>query len=117
AEAAQLGIPRWMVLAMPEDVTQIVALVNLEFHTPHQRRVALRYYLRCLRRDQWTRQPCKPIKKPSALRPSRAATSGYRISSEAHRKVRLQMEPQRRAEIARKGGLHGKKKLRTGAAG
>jgi hypothetical protein len=59
AEAVALGIPRWMALAMPEDVAQIVALADLGFHTPHQRRVARDYYLRCLRRDQWERRCLK----------------------------------------------------------
>ena len=103
AEATARGIPRWMVLSHLEpDVEQIFALVNLEYKTPAQRRQALRYYLRCLRRDQWERTPGKPIKRPSCLRPSKRA-SGYRTNSDAHRSARLQMEPQRRAEIARKG--------------
>ena len=34
AEATARGIPRWMVLAMPDDVAQIAALVDIEFHTP-----------------------------------------------------------------------------------
>ena len=28
-QAVALGVPRWMVLAMPQDVDQIVALANL----------------------------------------------------------------------------------------
>lgn len=101
---ADLIAPHWMVLAMPDDVAQIRALVEIEYRTPTQRATAFRYYLRCLRRDQWERRPCKPIKRPSALRPSKKA-SGYRTDSDAHRSTRLQMEPQRRAEIARKGAL------------
>lgn len=101
-QAAQLGIPRWMVLAMPEDVGQIVELANLEYVTPRQRQAARDYYLRCLRRDQWERRPCKPVRRPKLLRPSKRA-SGYRTNAEAHQSTRLQMEPHRRAEIARKG--------------
>lgn len=101
--AAQLGIPRWMILShLREDVEQIVALVNLQYHTPHQRNQALQYHLRCLRRDQWDRAPRRPIRKPKAIRPSKL-TSGYRADSEVHRSTRLRLEPQRRAEIARKG--------------
>ena len=39
-EAVQAGVPRWMVLAMPEDVDQIIALSTLEYATPAQRRAA-----------------------------------------------------------------------------
>lgn len=102
-QAMAVGVPRWMALSHLEpDVGQILALVNLEYRTPAQRRQALRYYLRCLRRDQWERNPTKPVKRPAALRPSKKA-SGYRTDSEAHRSTRLRMEPNRRAEIARKG--------------
>jgi len=102
AQAVAHGIPRWLVLAMPEDVDQVVALANLEYQTPAQRLAARDYYLRCLRRDQWDRRPRPPVKRPSSLRPSKYA-SGYRTDPQAHRVTRLRMEPQRRAEIARKG--------------
>jgi hypothetical protein len=107
-QAAQLGIPRWMVLAMPEDVEQIVYLAHLEYRTPAQRREARKWYLKELRRTQWDRVPRRKHNKPDCLKPSACdrpsrARSGYRTNIEAHKSTRLQMEPQRRAEIARKG--------------
>lgn len=95
-------IPRWMRLAMPEDVAQIAALVDLEFHTPAQRREALKYELRELRRTQWERRPCKPARRPSALRPSKRA-SGYLSDAQAKSAARAKVAPERRAEIARMG--------------
>ena len=104
AQAVAAGIPRWMALSHLEpDVEQICALVKLEYKTPAQRQQGLRYYLRCLRRDQWERNPRRQVKRPAALRPSKKA-SGYRTDSDAHRSTRLRLEPNRRAEIARKGG-------------
>lgn len=102
AEATTLGIPRWMVLAMPEDVGQIVALAEMEYATPAQRRAARNYYLRELRRTQWDRQPRKPAVRPSSLRPSKAAT-GYRTNSAAHITARLTVDADQRRAIARKG--------------
>ena len=102
AEATAMGIPRWMVLAMPEDVAQIVAMSSIEFQTPAQRRAARDFYLRELRRTQWERGPRKPTRRPSCLRPSKQ-TSGYRTQSSAHVAARRKLTPERRAEIARKG--------------
>jgi len=103
-EATRLNIPRWMVLAMPEDVEQIVALITVEYRTPAQRQVALLYYLRELRRTQWERGPRKPAVKPSLLRPSKAS-SGYRTDSDAHKKARLRVDAEQRRAIARKGAI------------
>ena len=103
-EAVQAGVPRWMVLAMPEDVDQIIALSTLEYATPAQRRAARDWYLRELRRTQWERRPCKPAAKPSCLRPSKsAASSGYRTNPAAHRTARLKVNAEQRRAIARKG--------------
>lgn len=95
-------IPRWMRLAMPDDVAQIAAMVDLEFHTAAQRAAALRHELRELRRTQWERRPTKPARRPSALRPSKAA-SGYRADAEQKREARAKVNPERRSEIARMG--------------
>ena len=108
-EATNLNIPRWMVLShLAEDVDQIVALTDLEYHTPRQREVAREFYLRCLRRDQWERRPCKPIVCPSLLRPSKKA-DGYRTDSAAHKTARAKISPEKRREIARIGALARKK--------
>ena len=103
-EAVSHGIPRWMMLShLVDDVAQILALVALEYNTPAQgSSLRLRYYLRCLRRDQWERRPTKRVPRPPALRPSKKSF-GYRTSRDAHRSTRLQMEPHQRAEIAREG--------------
>jgi hypothetical protein len=103
-QAVALGIPRWMVLAMPEDVDQIVALADLEYTTPGQRRAARNYYLRELRRTQWERRPCNPARRPASLRPSKLAnTTGYRTDSARHRTARMTVNPETRRDIARKG--------------
>ena len=103
AEAVSAGIPRWMILShLAEDVAQIVALADLEYRTPGQRKAARDFYLRCLRRDQWERRPRKPVARPALLRPSKIA-DGYRTDSAAHAKARLTVDPERRREIARKG--------------
>lgn len=114
-DAVKLGIPRWMVLAMPDDVTQIVALVNLEYHTPRQRKTALNYYLKCLRRNQWDREPRKQVSKPAALRPSKIA-SGYRTDSTAHQKARLKVNQNTRSNIARMGAVKRKENGRDSSA-
>jgi len=101
-DAARLNIPRWMVLAMPEDVDQIVALVRIEYRTPAQQRAAMMYYLRELRRTQWDRRPSRRARKPACLRPSKRA-SGYRRDPEAHKNARMAMTAEQRRAIARKG--------------
>lgn len=101
-QCTQLGIPRWMALAMPEDVSQIVSLVDLEYATKTQRQASLDYYLRELRRTQWDRRPGRPARKPRCLRPSKVA-SGYRTDSVAHATSRLKVNPAKRRAIARKG--------------
>ena len=105
SEAVALGIPRWMVLShLADDVSQIAALVDLEYKTPTQRRAARNYYLRCLRRDQWERRPRPPVKRPALLRPSKIS-DGYRTDSAAHRTARLTVDPEKRRAIARKGAV------------
>lgn len=102
-DATRLGIPRWMALAAPDDISQIVALVDLlPLRTSSQRRAALRYELRLWRHEAWARWPGKRPKAPACLRPSKVeASSGYREDCGAHRAVRLRLSPERRAEIAR----------------
>lgn len=95
-------IPRWMRLAMPDDVAQIAALVDLEYHTSAQRAVALRHELRELRRTQWERKPRRPARKPACLRPSKRA-SGYRHDAQMKRAARYMVPAERRKEIARMG--------------
>ena len=97
-------IPAWIRLAMPQDVGQEIELARLMGRTDAQRRDALRFRLRELRRCQWERRPCKPATLPSSLRPSKmAAISGYRTDSAAHRESRLKVNPETRRAIARKG--------------
>lgn len=99
-----LSVPRWIRLAMPEDVRQEIALAALVGRTDAQRRDALLFALRNLRRTQWERQPCKPARAPQSLRPSkRARITGYRTNSAAHSTARLTVNPETRREIARKG--------------
>lgn len=102
-QAMQLNIPRWIVLALPDDVSQIIELVNLEFNTPHRRKVALQYYIKELRRTQWDRIPTKRPKKPGEMKKSRQ-TSGYRYKN--HTESRLKVSKDRRIEIARMGGIN-----------
>lgn len=99
-----LYIPPWIRLAMPEDVAQEIALAALMGRTTVQRRHALQYRLRELRRVQWDRVPRKPTAMPPSLRPSRIARiTGYRTDSVAHRQARLKLSPARRRAIARQG--------------
>lgn len=84
-QAVKRNIPRWLVLALPDDVEQIVAMVDFQYHTPAMRRVALTYELRKLRREVWDRQPSHRIKTPAALRPSKLAKAqGYRTDTARH---------------------------------
>src|SRR5579885_1999567 len=102
-DAIQYGIPRWMALShLSEDLGQLVALAEIEYRTPAQRRAAIRYYAAELRRTQWERTPRRPARRPSLLRPSKR-TSGYRTDTDAHRTERLSMSPKRRKAIAALG--------------
>jgi hypothetical protein len=102
-EALHYGLPRWMALShLSEDLDQILALVEQEYRTPHQRQAALLWYAQELRRTQWERVPVRPQPRPRAMR---RKTSGYRTDREAHRRARLLVAEQRRREIAQKGGL------------
>jgi len=85
SEAAALGIPRWMRLALPEDVRQEVALTFVEYPnlTPTARRQLVRYRLARLRHEVWDRRPTRPPKTPHGLRPSKLARRrGYRRNKE-----------------------------------
>ena len=91
APAIAYGMPvaKWIRLAMPDDVAQEIALAGLIGRTEAQRRDALRFALRNLRRTQWERRPCKPAKTPASLRPSKIARiTGYRTDSAAHSRAR-----------------------------
>jgi hypothetical protein len=80
-----LFIPRWIRLAMPDDVGQEIVLAGLLGRTEAQRREALRFRLRELRRTMWERWPRKRTRVPHGLRPSKIARiTGYRTDSEAH---------------------------------
>src|SRR5271157_4089068 len=103
-EAFGLFIPRWIRLAMPEDVAQEIALAGLIGKTQAQRRDYLRFSLRNLRRTQWERRPCKPAFWPASLRPSKlSAITGYRTDSAAHSEARQKVNALSRRAIARKG--------------
>lgn len=107
-QAVQAGAPRWMALALPDDVAQEVALVDLTY--PRLTRAArcemVRYRMRCLRVEVWERRPCRRPGVPAGLRPSKLATrTGYRTDSAAHREARLTVDPETRRAIARKGAL------------
>jgi len=99
-----LFIPRWLRLAMPEDVEQELILASLVGRTEAQKRDALRFRLRELRRTQWERTPRKPARSPSSLRPSKVvAITGYRTDSARHQVARMIVNPETRRDIARKG--------------
>ena len=84
-----LYIAPWIRLAMPDDVSQEIALAGLLGRTEGQRREALRFRLRELRRTQWERFPRKRTRVPHGLRPSKIARiTGYRTDSAAHSKAR-----------------------------
>ena len=107
-QAVQIGIPRWMALALPEDCDQEVALVDLMHPrlTPLARREMIAYRMRRLRVEVWERRPCRTPRVPPGLRPSKLATrTGYRTDSVAHREARLTLDPETRRAIARKGAL------------
>ncbi len=102
--AYDLHIARWWSLAMPDDVAQEIALAAFLGRTQAQRKAALRYRLRELRRTQWDRTPRRPAPSPACLRPSKIASiTGYRTNSAAHREARLHMDTETRRAIARKG--------------
>lgn len=99
-----LFIPSWIRLAMPEDVGQEIMLAGIIGRTEAQRRDALLFRLRELRRTQWERRPTRPTRVPSSLRLSRIkAITGYRTDSGAHQIARLTVNPAVRRAVARKG--------------
>jgi hypothetical protein len=107
-DAVQIGIPRWMALALPDDASQEVALVDLMYPclTPLARREMIQYRMRRLRVEVWERRPCRTPRLPSGLRPSKLATrTGYRTDSAAHKEARLTLTPETRRAIARKGAV------------
>lgn len=96
--------PHWMRLAMPDDVAQIIAIVMWQYRTPAQRRAALWYELRELRRTQWDREPQRKTRHPRILRPSKIAqATGYRTDRARHVVARAKVAPETRQENARKG--------------
>ena len=101
-----LFVPRWIRLAMPDDVRQEIAMAALVGRTEAQRRDWLRYRLRELRRTQWDRAPRKAAQIPHSLRPSKISSiTGYRTDSAAHRQARLSINAEERRAIARKGAM------------
>ena len=107
-QAVQIGVPRWMALALPDDADQEVALVDILYPrlTPLARRQMIQYRMRRLRVEVWERRPCRTPRIPPGLRPSKLATrTGYRTDSAAHREARLTLDPAVRRALARKGAL------------
>lgn len=98
-EAVQLGIPRWLVLALPDDVAQEVELYRHEH--PGARgnalRAGLRLRMRSLRHQVWDREPTP---QPRHSRAPRPAVSAERRSEIGRLGRQKQLENQRRA-IAR----------------
>lgn len=104
--ASDRGVPRWMALAMWEDVYQVAALIEWQYQsaTPAQRYDALRHALRCLRREIWDRRPTRQPKTPASLRPSKlAAVTGYRRDPARHQSARNKVDVERRKQIAAMG--------------
>jgi hypothetical protein len=104
--ATSRGIPRWMALALWDDVSQIVVMIEWQYRdaTPAQRRDALRYELRRLRVEVWERRPCRTPKTPSSLRPSKLrAVTGYRSDPARHQTARNKVDAERRKQIAAMG--------------
>lgn len=85
-----LGIPRWMVLAAPDDVAQIAALVDaMRLPTDAMRRRALRQELRLWRHEVWDRIVTRRPRADHGLRPSKVArATGYRTDSVRHADAR-----------------------------
>lgn len=103
------SIPRWYLLALPDDTIQLVRFVEW-YHgnrSVNVRNKILKYELAVLRYEVWDRIPkCKPKAIPE-LKPSKMArVTGYRKNSERKREVRLQMPAEQRQAIARKGGYY-----------
>lgn len=104
--ATEHGVPRWMVLAMWEDVYQVASLIEWQYQsaTTAQRRDALRHALRCLRREIWERRPTRQPKVPPSLRPSKLrAITGYRRDPARHQTARTKVSAERRKQIAAMG--------------
>ncbi len=105
--ATEHGVPRWMALAMWDEIRQVVALVDWQYQSasPVARRAALQYELRRLRYEIWD-QPRRAPSRPSCLRPSKIATyTGYRYDPAAHREARQKVDPAKRREIAKLGQI------------
>lgn len=101
ADATRLAIPRWMALAAPDDVAQIVALVDaMRLPTEALRRRQLRHELRVWRHEVWDRVVTRRPRADAALRPSKRATSGYRTDSERHRAARMTLTSEQRRACA-----------------
>lgn len=99
-------ICRWLWLALPEDANQEAALA-LYLHPGLPARAiesVIRQRFRVLRHEVWDREPTRPPRMPSSLRPSKLARcTGYRTDSAAHREARQKVNPELRRAIARKG--------------
>lgn len=107
AWASARGIPRWMVLAMWDDVYQVASMVDWQYQSASagQRRDALMYELRRLRREVWERTPRRMPKIPPSLRPSKLrAVTGYRSDPAQHQTARNnKVDAVRRKQIAAMG--------------
>jgi hypothetical protein len=80
-------VPRWITLALPDDVKQEVQLANLIGKTETQKRHALQYRLRLLRHECWDRYPTHRPTIPKAIRPSKIArVTGYRKNKKRWKK-------------------------------
>lgn len=120
AELAALGVPRWLRMALPDDVRQEVALAMLEYPdlSPAARRALIRWRCSRLRYEVWERTPRRAPSKPRNIQPSRLPiAAGYRTSASRHQAARMKLTPERRREIAALGqaALKARKEQQYGA--
>lgn len=106
--AAECGewAPRWMWLAMPDDVAHVLWIARaMHPGRPAAQRAEARYMLRELARTSWRREIGRPTNRPALCRPSKAAAvTGYRTDSARKQQARAKLSPERRREIAAMGG-------------
>lgn len=77
----EIWVPKWIRLALPEDVNQEISLSYLEYPnlTKKARQELITQKLRILRYEVWDREIRKKPKTPYSLRPSKLAKAkGYR---------------------------------------